>query len=265
LPLPHNRRRPQEACELGFGQGLSLNIHASASDIYWTGTDFNPAQSGFADELAQITGAKTRVFDDSFQEFAARSDLPDFNFIGLHGIWSWISDENRKVLVDFIRRKLKVGGVLYVSYNTLPGWAAFAPMRHLLTEHATVLGAEGKGTVSRVDDALNFAEELLKTNTSYGRLNPTAGEQISKLQEQNRHYLAHEYFNKDWHPMHFGTMQDLLEPAKMQFACSANYLDHIATLNLTVEQQEFLQKIPDSNFRESVRDFMTNQRFRKDY
>jgi hypothetical protein len=33
-----------------------------------------------------------------------------------------------------------VGGVLYISYNTLPGWAAFAPMRHLMTEHSEIIG-----------------------------------------------------------------------------------------------------------------------------
>jgi SAM-dependent methyltransferase len=66
------------------------------------------------------------LFDESFAEFASR-DLPEFDYIGLHGIWSWISDENRAVIVDFIRRKLKVGGVLYISYNTLPGWAPLPP------------------------------------------------------------------------------------------------------------------------------------------
>ncbi len=253
------------ACELGFGQGLSMNLHAAASVMQWSGTDFNPAQASFAQELAQSTDSAISVFDESFLDYSNRNDLPEFDYIGLHGIWSWVSDENRRIIVDFVRRKLKVGGVLYVSYNTLPGWATFAPMRHLLTEHASVLGSEGKGTVTRVDDALNFAQELLKTNPLYGRVNPTAGERLTKLQEQNRHYLAHEYFNKDWHPMHFATMEKWLEPAKVQFACSANYLDHIAVLNLSTEQQEFLQKITDPNFRESVRDFMTNQQFRKDY
>ena len=70
------------------------------------------------------SGAAAKLFDQAFAEFCARPDLPDFDFIGLHGIWSWISDENRAVIVDFIRRKLKVGGVLYISYNTQPGWAA---------------------------------------------------------------------------------------------------------------------------------------------
>jgi len=36
------------ACELGFGQGLSANLHAAGSLIEWHGTDFNPAQAGFA-------------------------------------------------------------------------------------------------------------------------------------------------------------------------------------------------------------------------
>lgn len=253
------------ACELGFGQGLSANVHAAASVTQWHGTDFNPAQAGFAQELAGASGAGARLYDEAFADFANRPDLPDFDYIGLHGIWSWISDENRRVIVDFIRQKLKVGGVLYISYNTLPGWAAFAPMRHLMTEHAEVLGAEGRGIVSRIDGALDFAEKLLATNPAFGRANPLVGDRVRKLKEQNRHYLAHEYFNRDWHPMHFATMAEWLEGAKVQYACSAHLLDHIDAVNLSAEQQAFLRDIPDPMFRETTRDFMVNQQFRRDY
>lgn len=253
------------ACELGFGQGLSANLHAAASVTQWHGTDFNPAQAGFAQELAQAAGAGARLYDEAFLDFAQRPDLPDFDFIGLHGIWSWINDENRAVIVEFIRRKLKVGGVLYISYNTLPGWAAFAPMRHLMTEHAEVLGAEGRGIVSRIDGAIEFAEKLLQTNPLFSRANPLVGERIKKLKEQNRHYLAHEYFNRDWHPMHFATMAEWLAPAKVQYACPANYLDQVDAVNLTAEQIGFLKEIPDAMFRETTRDFMVNQQFRRDY
>ncbi|HWI84502.1 class I SAM-dependent methyltransferase [Ramlibacter sp.] len=252
-------------CELGFGQGLSANFHAAASAVQWHGTDFNPAQAGFAQELAAASGSGARLYDEAFADFASRSDLPDFDFIGLHGIWSWISDENRSVIAQFVRRKLKVGGVLYVSYNTLPGWGAFAPMRHLMSQHAEVIGAEGHGIVSRINGALEFAEKLLDTNPAYGRANPQIAERIKKIKDQNRHYLAHEYFNRDWQPMHFATMASCLEPAKVNYACSAVYLDHIDPLNLTPEQQSFLKDIPDAMFRESTRDFMVNQQFRRDY
>lgn len=253
------------ACELGFGQGMSANLHAAASVTSWHGTDFNPSQASFAQELAAASGAGARLFDDAFADFANRPDLPDFDYIGLHGIWSWISDENRAVIVEFIKKKLKVGGVLYISYNTLPGWAAFAPMRHLMTEHAEIIGAEGTGIVRRIDGALDFTEKLLATNPTYARANPQIAERITKIKEQNRHYLAHEYFNRDWHPMHFATMAEWLEGAKVQYACSAHYLDHIEAVNLTTEQHAFLKDIPDPMFRETTRDFMVNQQFRRDY
>jgi hypothetical protein len=57
----------------------------------------------------------------------------------------------------------------------------------------------------------------------------------------------------------------LLEPAKLQYACSAHPLDHIDALNLSAEQQQLLRDIPDPMFRESVRDFITNQQFRRDF
>jgi SAM-dependent methyltransferase len=252
------------ACELGFGQGLSANMHAAASVCSWHGTDFNPSQAGFAQELAAASGANAHLYDEAFDEFAKR-EMPEFDYIGLHGIWSWISDENRQVIVDFIRKKLKVGGVLYISYNTLPGWGTFAPMRHLMTEHAEVIGADGVGIVSRIDGALDFTEKLLATNPRFARANPLINEKIKQIKDQNRHYLAHEYFNRDWYPMHFATMAKWMESAKLTYACSAHYLDSVEAVNLTQEQQAFLKDIHDPMFKQTVRDFMVNQQFRKDY
>jgi hypothetical protein len=138
-------------------------------------------------------------------------------------------------------------------------------MRHLMTEHAQVIGAEGAGIVSRIDGAIDFAEKLLACNPAFARANPQVQDRVKRLKGQNRHYLAHEYFNRDWHPMHFGTMAGWLEPAKVQYAGSAHLLDHIEAVNLTAEQRTFLREVPDPMFRESVRDFVVNQQFRRDH
>ena len=252
------------ALELGFGQGVSVNIHAAASDVVWSGTDFNPSQANFARQLASQSGARATLHDASFQEFLANDDTPEFQFIGLHGIWSWVSDANRQAIVDIIRTKLAVGGVVYASYNTLPGWAGFAPMRHLMTQHAKVLGSTGEGIINRIDDAFEFSRRLFELNPRYLLANPQAVERMTNLKGQNRHYLAHEFFNEDWHPMHFSTISELLAEAKLEFAASATFSDHVDDINFPAEQRQFLSDIPDATLRETAKDFILNRQFRKD-
>lgn len=253
------------ACELGFGQGLAVNFHATASVTQWYGTDFNPSQAAFARGLASATNADVRLYDEAFSEFSKRVDLPDFDYIALHGIWSWISDENRKAIIEFINKKLRVGGVLYISYNTMPGWASFAPVRHILKEHSRVFGTKNSGVINHINDAINYSEELIEKNPLFIRANPLVSNRINVMKQDNKNYLAHEFFNDHWEPMYFSVMNDWLQQAKLDYACSANYLDHIDAININTEQQSFLKKIKDPIFYQTVRDYMVNQSFRKDY
>jgi SAM-dependent methyltransferase len=253
------------ACELGFGQGESMNLHAAASATQWYGTDFNSAQASFAREAATASGAAAHYFDDSFAEFCSRTDLPDFDFIGMHGIWSWINDTNRAVIVDFLRRKLKAGGVLYICYNTLPGHAAFVAMQDVLTRRATALAASGHGVVGRIDGALDFANKLLAASPVYGQANPGIAKTLNALQSADRTYIAHEYDNREWVPTSVARLAEWLAPAKLDYACSAKFFDMVDAWNLTGDQQSLLNEITDTPLRETARDFMVNQFFRKDY
>jgi SAM-dependent methyltransferase len=256
----------ENACELGFGQGLSVSVHAAAQpSVNWYGTDFNPSQAAFATEMVRLSGAEAKLYDEAFAEFCNRPDLPDFDFIGLHGIWTWISDENRHVLVDFIRRKLRPGGVLYISYNTLPGWSASAPIRHLMKRHADVMGAPGQGIIGQTDASLNFIDQFLGLDPLYAKANPGAVERLKQVKGQDRKYLAHEYMNRDWHPMYFADVENWLSDAKVGFASSAHVLDNLYDLNMTPQQAEFMHGVPDVSLRETIRDFCMNQQFRRDY
>lgn len=253
------------ACELGFGHGVSINVHAAATGQTWFGNDFNPAQTAFAQRLARASGAPAHLSDEAFADFCNRTDLPDFGFIGLHGIWSWVSDDNRRILVDFIRRKLRVGGVLYISYNTFPGWSSMAPVRELMADYATTMCAPGQGTIAQVDAALAFTQRLCATDPMFLRAHPTVTERLKQMQGLSRNYLAHEYFNQNWEPMSFAALTRWLEPAKLTFAASAHYLDLQPGLNFSPAQLALLQEQTDPTFRETVRDFLVNQQFRRDY
>ena len=249
--------------ELGFGQGLSLNVHAAASDGEFYGIDFNPAHAANARSLAAASGAKALLFDDSFQRFLNRTDVGEFDYIGLHGIWSWISDENRQAIVDIVARRLKVGGILYISYNCLPGWAPAMPLRHLMTLHAD-LGSEAAGVIGRIEGALKFAQQVVDSGALYFRANQAIAERLKQISQQNRNYLAHEYFNRDWHVMPFSEVAQRLEDAKVSFVASAHLLDHVEVANLTGQAQRLLAEIQHPILRQSVRDYFVNQHFRRD-
>ena len=260
----HRVGRPLRYLELGFGQGLSLNIHAATSDGEFWGTDFNPTQAANAREIAAASGADLTVLDQSFAELAARDDLPEFDVIALHGIWSWISDANRRVIVDIARQRLAVGGLFYISYNTTPGWSAAMPLRHLMMLHLERASGEAQGLVPRIDAAVAFAQTVVDSNALYFRANPAVAERLKAIKGQNRQYLAHEFFNAEWHPMPFSEVADYLDAAKLSFAASANLLAHLDAIHLTAAQQQMLSAIAHPVLRESVRDYCENQQFRRD-
>lgn len=250
--------------ELGYGQGLSACIHSAATGCQVWGTDFNPVQAAYARGLAQSAGLDAQLFDDSFEQLLAKKNLPEFNFIGAHGIWTWVSNEARRQIVDLLRQRLNVGGVAYFSYNTFPGWSAAYSMRHLLALQASIMGSQNEGVVKRVANAIDFAQGMVDSGALYFKANPQVAERLSKLSQHDKHYLAHEYFNRDWQPMHFSEFAEWMEPAKLDFVASAHLLDHVDVLNLLPLAQEKLDTITQPLLKESMRDYFVNQQFRRD-
>lgn len=255
---------PLRYLELGFGQGLSLNIHAAANSGEFWGTDFNPAQAANACDLAAASGANVKILDQSFAELAARDDLPEFDIIALHGIWSWISDENRRHIAEIARKRLAVGGILYISYNTTPGWSSAMPLRHLMSLHVELASPEASGLAPRIDQALGFAERVIAAEALYFKANPAVAERLKGMKGHSRNYLAHEFFNAEWLPMPFSEAANYLAAAKLAFAAPANLVGHIDAVNLTQAQQQLLASISHPVLRESVRDYCENQQFRRD-
>jgi SAM-dependent methyltransferase len=262
--IPGLGNEPLTFCELGCGQGVSTNLLAAANPhIQFYANDFNPAHVAGARDLAGAAGlANVQFFDDSFAEFGDNRQLPVFDVITLHGIYSWISPENRSHIVRFIRERLKPGGAVYLSYNAMPGWAPMMPLRHLMNEYAA---RQGAGSIlKKVGGALEFVDRLTEAKAKYFAINPKAATHAQTLKKQNPSYVAHEYFNKDFTPFYFSEIAQELAEAKLTFIGSAHVLDSIDPINLTQDQQKVLAEIDDVGLRQTVRDHMIDQQFRRD-
>ena len=250
-------------CELGYGQGLSINIHAAATQGKYFGTDFNPSHAAHANELCTASKCGAKFFDDSFEEMLHRDDLPQFDSISLHGIWSWISEENQAHIVEFARKFLKPGGVFYNSYNCYPGWSPGAPLRELFILHDKYAHKSSK-TFNRVEEALKFTEELFSKNPAYFKRVPDVKSIFDSARKLSHDYLAHEYFNRDWICMYFSEVAEILQDAKLDFACTSEIVEILDNYNFPQDSLAFINGIENPIMREQVKDYFRNRQFRKD-
>ncbi len=260
--------RPFRYCELGCGQGMTLNILAATHPhARFCGVDFNPLHIAGARRLAEEAElANVSYHERSFQDFAAeiaRAEATDdqFDFIVLHGVYSWVSPENRRFIVDILARGLKPGGLVYISYNSLPGWAPIMPLQKLIMAHAAGNPARSD---RQFDAALAFLNRLSGAGAQYFVTNALTGQHLGALAGHDRRYLAHEYLNAHWEPLGHAQVAADLEPAKLNFACSSNILLNIDDLLFSPEIRAMLGEIDDPRLGQTVRDYALNQMFRRD-
>ncbi|NBU25236.1 MAG: class I SAM-dependent methyltransferase [Gammaproteobacteria bacterium] len=190
------------ACELGYGQGLSLAIHAVAGRARWWGTDLLAAHAANVRALVAGTAARLEAADQPFAVFCARDDLPQFDFIGLYGVWSWVSEANRDCIVRFAARRLRPGGVLFVSYNALPGWAPMSPLRELLVAHAAAQPS-AMPLAARIEAAMAHAGARVLRDAAWVEAHPGLEAEWRTIRHKDVAYLAHEFFNAA--PVHRGS------------------------------------------------------------
>ncbi|GGE40444.1 hypothetical protein GCM10007276_17210 [Agaricicola taiwanensis] len=250
---------PLTYCELGCGQGFSTNLLAAANPhIEFYATDFLPEHIVNAQDLARDAGLRNvHFYDQGFADFIDEPELPQFDIIALHGIYSWVDAEARRDVVRFIQKKLKLGGLVFVSYNCLPGLASETPVQRLLTM------AQDHGTTSqRIAAGLDLVQRLKATRTAFFVMNPSATIRLDGM-SKSPHTIAHEYFNatfKSW--WHAEVAHDLAE-AKLSFSASCALLQEAHGIYLTDEQRQLLAEAPHDQ-RQTLIDFMYNRMFRRD-
>ncbi len=250
-------------CELGCGVGQTAMVVAATnpeSEVW--GFDFNPAHIARARTLAKDGAlANIRFEEASFEQLAAgeQADLPLFDYITLHGVWSWVSFENRQFIVDFIDRYLKPGGLVYVSYNAQPGWTDAGPMQRLLRMGASL--SQGRSD-KRVLQALDLANAF--SGAGAISIPPEMVEQLKKQKTEDAvAYLSHEYLNEHWSPCYHADVVTDLAGAKLNFVGTANLLENFPALSLKPEQLALIKDMPPT-MAETARDYFMTRTFRRD-
>lgn len=256
--------KPFTYAELGSGFSLStaswaaqypsgqfFAINNDSARIQWTR---NLAERAKLSNLTLMERSFKQVLDDG---------LPPLDYLVLHNTYGRVSEKARGEIRAIITKFLKPGGVVYVGYNALPGFAVAAPLHHLVCEGVKATGE--KNPVTALAQGLNFLKELEDSGALYFKASSNASAWLESWRHGDVDYLLGEFFGGENRAYAFTDMQAEMGQTKTTFIGSldvANYLEPVLT------PPEFMKRLEQVNaslpLRETVKDILYNTLYRRD-
>ncbi len=84
-------------------------------------------------------------------------------------------------MVELLKNKLAVGGILYISYNCYPGWAPMVPVRELMELYEA---RNGKGLRNGIEEAITYAMKLVELDALYMKSQPVVQKRLEAIRGQ---------------------------------------------------------------------------------
>ena len=119
--------------ELGCGNGANLlPLAYYRRNGTFVGIDAAPAACALGQSWVNALSLENLSLHAA--DFASAAPLLDepFDFVVVHGVYSWISEADREALLQLCREHLCPRGLLYISYNARPGWDIRGLVRNFL-------------------------------------------------------------------------------------------------------------------------------------
>ena len=249
-------------CELGCGQGVTTAILAATHpDGHFHGIDVMPSHIEHARRFATEGTIANINFHTADFATAAGMNLPGFDYIVAHGVYSWVNAESKAALRAFIDRHLKPGGLVYLSYNAIPGRANDLPFQRLMR----ALGNSFPGdSMSRFTAAARIVDRLAD-------LKPpalAASSFLHRLRKNKKRlaepYLVHELMSESWEALCVTQVRAEMATLGLAPVGSATLIENFDSLVLGRDARKALAAISDNDVRELARDFLISQSFRCD-
>jgi SAM-dependent methyltransferase len=262
-----NPPRDLTVLDIGCGRGLTVNVLA-ASNPSWNmiGIDYNPAHVAEAQELAEKAGLANAGFAEVDLATIADAEidqLPMFDAVSLHGVWTWVADPVRAGILRILSRRLKPGGVCYVGYNALPGFGHDAALQRLVRAFAA---SERVGDPER---RVLAAIEQVKRLAATRPVNLPATPLLKRLTETgsplDATYLAHEFLTEHWRPVFHEDLCADLATAKLTYVGSATLHENIPDMMFAEPGQRAVHdSMPPGPARELAKDLCNGRPLRRD-
>ena len=184
--------------------------------------------------------------------------LGDFDYIICHGVYSWVPSDVQAAILRTGRERLSDNGLMYVSYNTYPGWRMRGVVREMMQYHV----AKFASPRDQIDQARNLLAFLGRSadhqSESFGTLLKEEAKLLSRVDDS---YLFHEHLEANNTPLYFHEFANRVASSGLGYVGDAN----LETMVTDDFDESTRATLIDASFleQEQYMDFLRGRMFRR--
>lgn len=251
--------------EIGSSYGGNLISQALFyPQATFTGIEIAPTQVSVGKTyIDQLGITNLDLLEDDVNE--SHHYLGTYDYIIAHGFYSWVDEETKDNFLHLCKEHLAENGILYMSYNTYPGWHKMDSIRALLefaNKDVDTLNHREKVRHGKTV-ASKLGALMLEYDTVKAQQGPFLQSLRQTLQKQDC-YVGHDHLEPVNTPVYFHQCMYHMTEHGFTYLCDCDLnlsFPDVYDETLRTKLQELAPHDPLA--REQYIDFMLNTAFRK--
>jgi len=243
--------------EVGCNEGANLiPMAVSLPGSTFVGCDLSP--SAIATGQATIAAIGARNVELRCEDLARLDPaLGDFDYIVAHGVYSWVPAPVRDALFALAGARLAPGGVMFVSFNALPGCHARLAAWEMLHQHVDAIADPRE----RLAAARTFARMVAEGGTPQHAADEALRAELRAIAERSDSQLFHDDLAVPNDPVYFRDFAAHAARHGLAYLAEAE-LHSMSGAGVSAQARQFLSTL-DPLTREQYLDFVRLRRFRQ--
>jgi methyltransferase-like protein/cyclopropane fatty-acyl-phospholipid synthase-like methyltransferase len=188
---------------------------------------------------------------------AIPDDLEPFDYVLCHGVFSWVPRPVQDQILQISRRLLAPHGVVYISYNTYPGWYLRAVVRDMMRYHVRNF-QDPHEKIGQARALLDFLVKSAGGRTEAYR--QVLRDEAEILRQRADAYLFHEHLEETNQGLYLHEFLERAEEVGLQYLADTEFSAMLPSV-FGPEVASLLDQAP-LVVQEQYLDFLRNRSFR---
>ncbi len=156
-----------------------------------------------------------RIFESDLLD--AGSELGQFDYIIAHGLYAWVPEPVRERMMALCGELLAPNGIVFVSYNALPGGHLRKMLREMMLYHVKGIEEPHK----RVSESIAFLHFLLESRPEDDAYRLLIQKQLEQMEMRRPELTFHDWLTEAYHPVLFSEFAEHARRHGMQYLSEA--------------------------------------------